>query len=221
MNNNLLVYKIEGKTFKTTEQYITGAELKKQGGIPLEVELYLAIKSPPFEDELIENETRVNLARPDIEQFFTKQRKLYYFINEVEYTSYKQWISGAELREKGDVPANMDIYLKVDEGWQDDFIEDDELVDLARPGKERFVTVAKPTSYIIRVNGDEKEWKKSVISFEEVLSLAFSSINHDQIAYPVKYSNGPRQNPKGSMDKGDIVYVKNKMIFNVTPTNRS
>ncbi len=32
MNNNLLVYKIEGKTFKTTEQYITGAELKKQGG---------------------------------------------------------------------------------------------------------------------------------------------------------------------------------------------
>lgn len=217
---NILHYMIEGKTFKTTQQYITGTELKKQGGIPLEVELYLAIKRP-FEDELIENETRVNLARPDIEQFFTKQRKLYYFINEVEYTSYKQWISGAELREKGDVPANMDIYLKVDEGWQDDFIEGDELVDLARPGKERFVTVAKPASYTIRVNGDEKEWKKNVISFEEVLSLAFPAINHDQIAYTMKYSNGPRQNPNGSMDKGDTVYIKNKMIFNVTETNRS
>ncbi len=211
---------IEGKTFKTTQQYIFGAELKKQGGIPLEVELYLAIKRP-FEDELIENDTRVNLARPDIEQFFTKQRKLYYFINEVEYISYKQWISGAELREKGNIPANMDIYLKVDEGWEDDFIENNELVDLARPGKERFVTVPKSTSYTIRVNGDEKVWEKNEISFEEVLSLAFPSINHDQIAYTMKYSNGPRQNPNGSMDKGDIVYIKNKMIFNVTETNRS
>ncbi|NDV70267.1 multiubiquitin domain-containing protein [Dysgonomonas sp. 25] len=218
--NNILNYTIEGKTFQITQQYITGTELKKQAGIPLDVELYLAIKRP-FEDELIENETRVNLARPDIEQFFTKQRKLYYFINEVEYTSYKQWISGVELREKGNVPTDMDIYLKVDEGWQDDFIEDDELVDLARPGKERFVTVAKPTCYTIRVNGDEKEWKKNVISFEEVLSLAFPAINHDQIAYTMKYSNGPRQNPNGSMDKGDIIYIKNKMIFNVTETNRS
>lgn len=217
---NILHYMIEGKTFKTTQQYLTGTELKKQGGIPLDVELYLAIKRP-FEDELIENDTRVNLARPDIEQFFTKQRKLYYFINEVEYTSYKQWISGAELREKGNIPVNMDIYLKVDEGWQDDFIEDNELVDLARPGKERFVTVIKPASYTIRVNGDEKEWKKNVISFEEVLSLAFPSINHDRTAYTMKYSNGPRQNPNGSMDKGDIVYIKDKMIFNVTPTNRS
>lgn len=163
---------------------------------------------------------RVNLARPDMEQFFVK-KKLHYFINDKEYVSYKQWISGAELREKGNVPANMDIYLKVDEGWEDDFIEDDELVDLARPGKERFVTVPKSTSYTIRVNGDEKEWKKNVISFEEVLSLAFPSINHDRTAYTMKYSNGPRQNPNGSMDKGDIVYIKNKMIFNVTETNRS
>lgn len=216
---NILIYKIEGKAYKTTEQYITGAELKNQGGIPLEVELYLAIRKP-FEDELIENDMRVNLARPDIEQFFVK-KKLHFFINDKEYVSYKQWISGAELREKGNVPESMDIYLKVDEGWQDDFIEDDELVDLARPGKEQFVTVLKPTSYTIRVNGVEKEWKKNVISFEEVLSLAFPSINHDLTAYTMKYSNGPRQNPNGSMDKGDIIYIKNKMIFNVTETNRS
>lgn len=28
---NILIYKIEGKTFKTTEQYITGEELKNRG----------------------------------------------------------------------------------------------------------------------------------------------------------------------------------------------
>lgn len=69
---NILIYKIEGKTFKTTEQYITGEELKKQGNIPLDVELYLAVRKP-FEDELIENSTRVNLARPDIEQFSVRK----------------------------------------------------------------------------------------------------------------------------------------------------
>lgn len=216
---NILQYVIEGITFETTNQYITGAELKKQGNIPLDADLYLAIRKP-FEDELIENDTRVNLARPDIEQFFVK-RKLYYFINEVEYVSYKQWISGAELREKGNLPANMDIYLKVDEGWQDDFIEDDELVDLARPGKEQFVTVPKPTSYIIRVNGEEKVWAKDTISFEEVIYLAFSCIDNENTAYTVTYSNGPRKNPKGSMVKGDIVFVKSKMNFNVATTNRS
>lgn len=219
MKDNILFYKIEGKTFKTTEQYITGAQLKEQAGIPLETELYLAVRKP-FEDELIENETRVNLARPDIEQFFTK-RHLHYFINEKEYISYKQWISGAELREKGGIPLNMNIYLKVDEGWEDDLIEDDEFVDLARPGKEHFVTVIKPSSYIIRVNGEEKTWGRETISFEEVLRLAFSRIDYNNTAYTVTYSNGPHRNPKGSMVKGDIVFVKSKMNFNVATTNKS
>lgn len=219
MCENTLVYKIEGKTFKTTEQYITGAQLKQQGGIPLDTDLYLAVRKP-FYHELIENDTRVNLARPDVEQFFV-MKKLSYSIDDKDYVSYKQWISGAELREIGKIPAEMDLFLKVDEGWQDNFIEDDELIDLAMPGKEKFYTRPRPTSYTIRVNGEEKIWNKTTISFEEVLFLAFPSINHDCTAYTMKYSNGPSQNPNGSMSKGDIVSIKNKMIFNVTETNRS
>lgn len=214
--DNLLVYKIEGKTFKTTEQYIAGAELKKQGGIPLEVELYLAIKKP-FEDELIENDTRVNLARPDIEQFFVK-KKLHYYINDVEYVSYKQWISGAELREQGRVPANMDIYLKVDEGWQDDFIEDDELVDLARPGKERFYT--KVRECIIYVNTKPFEWKKRTIGYEEVIKLVFGNLNAST-SYTITYSKGCLPKEDGFLVEGQIVDVKHKMQFDVTATTKS
>ena len=214
--NNILQYVIEGKTFKTTEQYITGVELKTQGGIPLEVELYLAIKKP-FEDELIENDTRVNLARPDIEQFFVK-KKLRYYINEIEYVSYKQWISGAELREKGGVPANMDIYLKVDEGWVDDFIEDDELVDLARPGKERFYT--KPRECTIYVNTKAFEWEKRTISYEEVIRLAFGNINAST-SYTITYSKGYSPKEDGFLVEGQIVDVKHKMQFDVTATTKS
>lgn len=141
MQNNTLQYKIEGKTFTTTEQYITGHELKIQGGIPLDAELYLAIQKP-FKDELIDNDTRVNLARPDIEQFFVK-KSLKFFIDEIQYTSYKQWISGDELRVKGNVSPDYDLYLKVDEGWEDNLIDLKELIDLAMPGKERFYTKKK------------------------------------------------------------------------------
>jgi hypothetical protein len=153
MQNNTLQYKIEGKTFTTTEQYITGRELKTQGGIPLDVEMYLAIQKP-FEDELIDNDARVNLARPDIEQFFVK-KSLKFFINEIQYTSYKQWISGEELRLKGNVSPDYDLYLKVDEGWQDNLIDLKELIDLAMPGKEGFYTKkgnVEPTKVKIHID---------------------------------------------------------------------
>ncbi len=213
---NILFFKIEGKTYKTTEQYITGAELKIQGGIPLDVELYLAIRKP-FEDELIENDTRVNLARPDIEQFFVK-KKLYYFINEKEYISYKQWVSGAELREKGNIPESMDIYLKVDEGWQDDFIEDDELVDLARPGKERFVT--KTRECTIYVKTKPYNWTERYISYEEVVKLAFPNSKPND-SFSVSYSKGHPPKEEGILVAGQRVIVKHNMEIDVTATEKS
>ena len=79
-----LKFLIEGEEFFTTEQYVLGKELKDKKSIPHSTDLYLAIKRP-YEDELIENQTKVNLARPDIEQFYVK-KKLQYFINGIEYT---------------------------------------------------------------------------------------------------------------------------------------
>ena len=67
-----LKFVIEGKEFETFDQYKTGAELKQLAGIPLDTELFLSI-SRPYNDELIENEARVNLARPETEYFFVKK----------------------------------------------------------------------------------------------------------------------------------------------------
>lgn len=214
-----LKFIIEGKEYETREQYITGAELKQLAGIPLDTELFLSI-SKPYEDELIENDTRVNLARPETEYFFVK-RKLQFTINSVPFTWYKQYIRGIQIRELGNIPSEDELYLKLPDGWQDDFIKDDEVIDLARPGIEHFVSKPKPVDFVIIVNGREKEWKKQQISFEEVVSLAFPNVNYESSAYTVMYSAGAKQNLKGSMVKGDTVFVTNKMNFNVTATNRS
>jgi len=52
--------------------------------------------------------------------------------------------------------------------------------------------------------------------------LAFE--NYDQNpnkVYTVTYDRGPHANPEGSMVRGDKVFTTNKMIFNVTSTDKS
>ena len=215
-----LKFVIEGKEYETCEQYMTGAELKQLAGIPLETELFLSI-SKPYNDELIENDMRVNLARPETEYFFVK-KKLHFTINGVLFVWYKQYIRGIQIRELGNISSEDELYLDLAEGWNDDFIEDDEIVDLARPGIEHFVSKPKPKEFKIIVNAREKVWKEPSISFEQVVALAFGVYdNNPNKGYTVTYSKGPKPNKEGTMVKGSVAYVKNNMIFDVTATDKS
>ena len=74
----------------------------------------------------------------------------------------------------------------------------------------------------IIVNGREGIWGERKISFEQVVKLAFGTIvNSDTTIYTVTYSKGPAENPKGSMVKGNVVKVRDGMVFNVTKTDKS
>lgn len=215
-----LTFVIEGKDYETFDQYKTGAELKQLAGIPLDTELFLSV-SKPYQDELIENEKRVNLARPETEYFFVK-KKLQFFINGKLFTWYKQYIRGIQIKELGNIPAEDIIFLDLKEGWQDDEILDDEIVDLARPGKEKFFSKPKPTELTIIVNARSHVWKEINISFEQLVALAFGSYdNNPNKGYTVTYSRGWDPKSEGTMVKGAVVRVKNKMIFDVTATDKS
>ena len=215
-----LKFVIEGKEYETFDQYKTGAELKQLAGIPMDTELFLSINKP-YNDELIENDKSVNMARPETEYFFVK-KKLHFTINQVPFTWYRQFITGAEIRELGNISPDDDIYLDIKEGWEDDLIMDDEVVDLARPGMEHFISKAKSKEFKIIVNAREKAWNKSTISFEQVIVLAFGSYdNNPNKGYTVTYSKGPKSNIEGTMVKDSVVNVKNKMIFDVTATDKS
>ena len=215
-----LTFVIEGKEHETFDQYKTGAELKQLAGIPLDTELFLSV-SKPYQDELIENEKQVNLARPETEYFFVK-KKLKFFINGKPFTWYKQYIRGIQIRELGNILAEDIIFLDLKEGWQDDEIFDDEIVDLARPGKEKFFSKSKPTELTIIVNARSHVWKEINISFKQLVALAFGSYdNNPNKGYTVTYSRGWDPKSEGTMVKGAVVRVKNKMIFDVTATDKS
>ena len=215
-----LKFVIEGKEYETFDQYKTGVELKQLAGIPLDTELFLSI-CKPYRDELIENEKQVNLARPEREYFFVK-KKLAFFINDKPYTWYKQYIRGIQIRELASIPAEDDIFLDIKEGWQDDQILDDEIVDLARPGKEKFFSKPTPKEVTIIVNARPHKWSEINISFEQLAVLAFGSYDDSpNRGYTVTYSRGWEPKPEGTMVKGSVVRVKNKMIFDVTATDKS
>jgi hypothetical protein len=80
----------------------------------------------------------------------------------------------------------------------------------------------KPKEYKIYVNGQEKTITTKTVSYEQIVALAFPTpITGPNIIYTVGYEDGPHQNPMGSLMPGGKVYVKDGMIFDVTPTDKS
>lgn len=211
---------IEGKKFEWFEQFITGKQLKELRGLPLDCELFLDIVEP-WKDDAILNDETVDLARPGIEQFYIKQ-KLKYSIDGKNFETDKQYIKGSQIRNQGKIPDDFLIYLSNKQPWEDDLITDDEIVDLARPGKEKFYSKQELNEFVIIVNGREKQWCEKTITFQQVVALAFGNYqDNPNTVYTVTYAKGPHQNPEGSMVKGTKVFVINKMVFNVTATNKS
>lgn len=74
----------------------------------------------------------------------------------------------------------------------------------------------------IIVNAREKIWLEKNISFEQVVVLAYGIFKENgNTSYTVTYSRGEGNKPEGSMVNGDIIKIKDKMIFNVTATDKS
>jgi hypothetical protein len=132
-------------------------------------------------------------------------------------------ISGAEIKRIGQISNDYQIFLKI-HGHEDQLIGDEEKVNLTEPGIEQFYS-KKPDGnhkYRIIVNGRVKEWFDKTISYDQVVKLAYENyVEASNIIYTVDYTEGPHQNPSGSMVKGDVIFITNNMIFNVTATNRS
>jgi hypothetical protein len=65
-----LEYIIDGNPFKSSKQFIKGSEIRKEGKIDASYDIYLSIKGP-WEDEQILDNGIVDLARPGIENFYS------------------------------------------------------------------------------------------------------------------------------------------------------
>lgn len=210
-----LRFSVEGVQYETDQQYLTGAAIKRLTGISPDVDLYLRVDAP-FNDELIENDKEVNLALPGIEGFFTKGA-LKYYVDGRPFFSKSQYITGEAIKTAAGLPLDVELFLDVPEGWQNQRIGNEDRVNLARPGHERFIS--KRNTVIIFVNGTRYEYTGETISFEKVIEYA--QVPPSSQGYLIKYNHGPHQNPKGILSRGTVVYVKDNMNFNVRSSHQS
>jgi hypothetical protein len=150
-------------------------------------------------------------------------KEFHLMVDGKNYKWHQQTIKGVEIRQIGQISDDYQIFLKL-QNHEDQLINDEDIVDLARPGIEHFYSKKHENQhgYTIIVNGREKHWQEKTITYEQVVKLAFEKyVENGDIVYTVDFTDGPHQNPSGSMVKGDFKYITNKMIFNVTATNRS
>jgi hypothetical protein len=139
-----------------------------------------------------------------------------------DYEWPEQFITGTQIKTLGKLPPDSDLYLAIKEPWQDEHIADHEKVDLARPGIEHFFVKEKDVEII--VNGVKEKWDKTRITVAQLAILAFGVYHpEDNWVYTMAYEDGPRQNREGSMTKTEnsVVFVKNRMIFHGTATDKS
>ncbi|HJT58336.1 MAG TPA: multiubiquitin domain-containing protein [Ktedonobacteraceae bacterium] len=75
---------------------------------------------------------------------------------------------------------------------------------------------------IIIVNAQPKTVPTRVVSYTQVVELAFPTQPAPGIIYTVTYENAIKPHHEGSLVEGQSVTVKEKgTIFDVTPTNKS
>jgi len=65
-----------------------------------------------------------------------------------------------------------------------------------------------PHGYKIIVNGTRKTWNEDMISYSQVVDLAFPPPHKPTEIFTVQYSRGPKENRQGTLVDGQSVHVK-------------
>lgn len=172
--------------------------------------------------EVVRPEETVDLRSAGAEKFlvFRSDRSFRFFLDERAFDWGASHISGGTIKRlAGALSEGTDVWLDT-AGGHDRVIDDKEMVDLASPGTERFIT--RPIRITIKVNSRNREVDHRVLTYWEVVKLAYpEAVPSDQIIYSIDYASGPHQNPSGSLVEGYSVTVKEGMKFYVTPTDKS
>jgi hypothetical protein len=175
---NILKLIIEGKTFDWKEQYILGKQVRELGCASEESELFLAI-AKPWEDEVIGDDDKVDLARPSVEQFYFK-KVLLLTVNGKTYKWYEQYITGAEIKKQAKIAATEQLFLAITKPWEDEHIGNDDKVDLARPGIEHFYSKVKaPKEVSIQINRKPYEVVPGMHTVAELKTIGGVALAHD------------------------------------------
>lgn len=130
--------------------------------------------------------------------------------------------TGFALYQLGHVADGLDLYREVQGNHEDKVVEKNpETVHLIEDEHFHSGSPELREDTII-VNGTPHDWTKRTITYAEVVTLDVPDYpQHPEITYSVKYKNGPRHKPEGTLSPGGWVKVREGMVFSVSPTSQS
>jgi hypothetical protein len=116
------------------------------------------------------------------------------------------------------VPPDYEIFSEASGPHEDDPVpRTADVVHLTQD--EHFYTQRE---FRIIINGTPKETPKRVLSFGELVHLAFANPpSGPNVLFTITYRKGPRRNREGSLLEGQSVFIRKGMIFNVVSTDKS
>jgi hypothetical protein len=200
----------------------TGAQILEAAGIANLVDYvaYRILRNGLLEE--LRPDEPTDLRDSGVERFiiFRTDRSFRFLLNGRSFDWGAPHITGLTLKKLAGVDlGGMAIWLEIP-GSAERPIGDQEFVDLAEPGVERFLTRAR--EYRIFVNTRPKEVSTPTLDFWEVVKLAFpQAVPNATTYYTITYKRGPKTNPEGSLVAGETVHIKDGMLFNVTATDKS
>jgi hypothetical protein len=128
--------------------------------------------------------------------------------------------SGAALYVLAKIDPEKHLY-RGKEGIQPELLIENDSEPIHLQENEHFHSDTSRLITII-VEGSPYEWPKSVISYNEVVTLFVPNFSsHPEITYSVTYKRGHGNKPEGILTPGASVKVKKGMVFRVSATGQS
>jgi len=155
----------------------------------------------------------------DEQQEIQRHRLVRIHIDQHRYESPSP-TTGEGLYHLGKIAPGSDLYREVEGNREDRPVWDDsEHIHLRED--EHFHSGPAAAITVI-VNGRKKEAPGRVLTFMQVVALAFDPVpSGPDWVFTVTYRKAARKPHEGTLTEGETVTVRNGTIFNVTATNKS
>jgi hypothetical protein len=215
---------LDFRTLEVGDPVPLGRQILDAAGLNLRdgYSLFGILRSGDFEDVRLDEPFDLRERRAERFVAFLTDRDFKLTLNDNQLKWGKPIISGAALYALAKPGEGEAIYLEV-RGGEDRLIGPGELLDLSKPGVERFITASKePSTFEIIVNSRPRTVTTRQVTFEQIVQLAFPGQHAINVVFSMTYRHAASNPPAGEMGAGGVVEVKKKgTVFNVTRTVQS
>ena len=96
-------FKVDGRNLESTQQIVSGLEIRQMAGLSAETELYVDMPHG-WQDHFVSCDDKIDLGKPGIEKFITLGKKTVIFVNGTPYDYYMEKVSYEQIVELAHVP---------------------------------------------------------------------------------------------------------------------